>query len=80
MLFRYRARNWPQTLTHDERARWDDYRRTRLFTDAGLSELTWDDFRAELALLRAQHADDGARMALLDQLEAWAFEITAPLR
>jgi exodeoxyribonuclease-1 len=80
MLFRYRARNWPQTLTHEERARWDDYRRLRLFTESGLSELTWDGFRAELTLLRAQHAGDGARLALLDQLEAWALQITAPLR
>ena len=30
LLFRYRARNWPDTLTHDERPRWDDYRRRRL--------------------------------------------------
>ena len=80
LLFRYRARNWPQTLTADEHVRWDDYRRLRLFTESGLSELTWDGFRAELALLRAQHAGDGARLALLDQLEAWGFEITAPLR
>jgi exodeoxyribonuclease-1 len=80
LLFRYRARNWPQTLTHDERARWDDYRRLRLFTESGLSELTWDDFRAELTLLRAQHAGDGTRLALLDQLEAWGLDLTATLR
>jgi len=80
LLFRYRARNWPQTLTADERKRWDDYRRLRLFTESGLSELTWDGFRAELTLLRAQHADDGARLALLDQLEAWGLELTAALR
>jgi exodeoxyribonuclease-1 len=80
LLFRYRARNWPHTLTHAERVRWDDYRRLRLFTESGLSELTWDGFRAELSLLRAQHADDGARLALLDQLEVWGLEITAALR
>jgi exodeoxyribonuclease-1 len=80
LLFRYRARNWPHTLTHAERVRWDDYRRLRLFTESGLSELTWDGFRAELSLLRAQHAGDGARLALLDQLEVWGLEITAPLR
>jgi exodeoxyribonuclease-1 len=67
-------------LTHAERVRWDDYRRLRLFTESGLSELTWDGFRAELSLLRAQHADDGARLALLDQLEVWGLEITAALR
>ncbi|HVI26834.1 MAG TPA: exodeoxyribonuclease I [Xanthomonadaceae bacterium] len=80
LLFRYRARNWPDTLTADERARWDDYRRRRLLTDSGLSELGYDAFRAELAQLRAQHAGDGARLALLDQLEAWGLEITTTLR
>lgn len=80
MLFRYRARNWPQSLTHNERGRWDDYRRLRLFTESGLSELSWDAFRAELTLLRAQHAGDSARLALLDQLEAWGLDITANLR
>jgi exodeoxyribonuclease-1 len=80
LLFRYRARNWPDTLTADERARWDDYRRRRLLTDSGLSELGYDAFRAELARLRAQHAGDGARLALLDQLEAWGLEITTTLR
>ena len=80
LLFRYRARNWPHTLTAAERQRWDDYRRRRVFSDAGLGEQSWDAFRAELTLLRAQHAGDGARLALLDQLEAWGLEITATLR
>ncbi|HSR64367.1 MAG TPA: exodeoxyribonuclease I [Xanthomonadaceae bacterium] len=80
LLFRYRARNWPQALTARERQRWDDYRRRRLFGESGLSEQSWDAFRAELALLRARHAADGARLALLDQLEAWGLEITATLR
>src|SRR3546814_7881136 len=33
LLFRYRARNWPETLSIDEKARWDDYRRRRLVDD-----------------------------------------------
>src|SRR5690606_23357765 len=27
LLFRHRARNWPETLSIDEKARWDEYRR-----------------------------------------------------
>ena len=80
LLFRYRARNWPETLTVDERARWDDLRRLRLFSESGLSELSWDAFRAELAGLRAQHAGDGGKLALLDQLEAWGLALAATLR
>jgi exodeoxyribonuclease-1 len=75
LLFRYRARNWPHTLTADERARWNAYRRRRLCTDSGLSEFTLETHAAEIAALRAAHRDDGARLALLDQLEAWGHEV-----
>ena len=72
LLFRYRARNWPETLSTTEAERWRDYRRSRLCEDRGLSEFTFESHRAELAALRAAHADDGHAQALLDQLQAWA--------
>jgi exodeoxyribonuclease-1 len=72
LLFRYRARNWPDTLTSAERERWDAYRRTRLCEDRGLSEFTFESHRAELAALRRAHADDGRALALLDRAQAWA--------
>ena len=80
MLFRYRARNWPQTLDTTERQRWDDYRRLRLARGSGLSELDFDGFRIELAALRVTHAGDGGKLALLDQLEAWGHDIEASLQ
>jgi len=79
LLFRYRARNWPDTLSIEERTRWDDYRRLRLHSDSGLSEHSFVDFDAELAAMRLQHTGDGAKLALLDQLDAWAHEIDAGL-
>jgi len=33
MLFRYRARNFPETLNGDERSQWDEYRRTKLLSN-----------------------------------------------
>src|SRR5690606_3619671 len=80
LLFRYRARNWPETLTPDERGRWDDYRRRRLLADSGLSEYTFETFFAEIATRRATHAGDGQRLVLLDQLEAWGRELHDGLR
>ena len=79
LLFRYRARNWPDTLSVDEHARWDDYRRQRLLVDSGLSELTLDQYDAQLAELRAAHADDGAKLALLDRLQDWGLRLRASL-
>ena len=79
LLFRYRARNWPHTLTREEHARWDEYRRQRLFTESGQSEYSFARFGAEIAALRVQHADAGSKLVLLDQLEAWGRDIAAGL-
>ncbi|WAC64167.1 exodeoxyribonuclease I [Pseudoxanthomonas sp. SL93] len=79
LLFRYRARNWPTTLTHDERRRWDDYRRQRLGGESGLSEHSFDGFDREVAELRTLHAGDGTRLALLDHIQAWREDLQATL-
>lgn len=79
LLFRYRARNWPETLSASERAQWNDYRRLRLRDERGLSEYSFDSFRAEIAALRAAHAENGSRLVLLDQLEAWGLDIESAL-
>jgi exodeoxyribonuclease-1 len=80
LLFRYRARNWPATLTTGERARWDAYRRERLLTESGMSESTLPAFFAEIESLRGEHAADAAKLALLGRLEAWGRDIEAGLR
>ena len=79
LLFRYRARNWPETLDGAESARWDDFRRRRLAADSGLSEVSLPGFFLELDVLRGVHAADGRRLALLDRLEAWGRELQADL-
>ena len=75
LLFRYRARNWPGTLTQVEQLRWDGYRRQRLMVDSGLSELNFERYEAEIVALRQQHADDGAKQALLDHLQVWGQDL-----
>ncbi|HEY9400961.1 MAG TPA: exodeoxyribonuclease I [Luteimonas sp.] len=80
LLFRYRARNWPHTLAHAERQRWDEYRRQRVLTESGLSESSLSGLYAELSQLRALHASDGAKLALLDQLEAWSRDMETSLQ
>lgn len=75
LLFRYRARNWPDTLTSAERSAWNAYRRLRLDVDSGRSEFTFDSYDAQIAALRAASAEDGTKLALLDRLEAWGAAI-----
>ena len=80
LLFRYRARNWPDSLLPNEHERWNAYRRQRLDVDSGLSEYTFAQFRDQIAQLRLAHADDGNKQALLDRLQAWGDGIEAGLR
>jgi exodeoxyribonuclease-1 len=79
LLFRYRARNWPETLDAGEQLRWDAYRQHRLGEDSGLSELSFSQYREQIATLRSAHADDAAKQVLLDHLEAWGNELDASL-
>ncbi len=79
LLFRFRARNWPDTLSYQERQRWDDYRRQRLATDSGLSEYSFETFDAEVAQLRQSEAGNADRLALLDRIEQWRNDLQAGL-
>jgi exodeoxyribonuclease I len=79
LLFRYRARNWPESLGADEIERWRSYRRTRLCEDIGLSEYSLATYRAEITMLRATHIDDGRAQRLLDALDSWALRLESDL-
>ncbi|GAB1407576.1 exodeoxyribonuclease I [Thermomonas brevis] len=81
LLFRYRARNWPESLLPAERGRWDDHRRQRLGTDGrpGLPGHDFAAFHAEMAQLREAGALDADKLALLDALADWADGIAAEL-
>lgn len=70
LLFRYRARNWPETLGAAERERWHAFVRDKLTHDTETTTLTFDAFFATLARLRSE-VPSGTKQALLDQLQAW---------
>jgi exodeoxyribonuclease-1 len=72
MLLRYRARNWPETLSEGELEVWNTYRLRRLTDPEGGASITIEAFEDQLALLRARLSDQADRLALLDELQAWA--------
>ena len=78
LLFRYRARNWPESLDDAGLARWNDYRRLRLDGDRGLSEHDFTQYYAEIARLRADQGP-GPAQAVLDALDAWGHDIETSL-
>ncbi|MEI6745695.1 MAG: exodeoxyribonuclease I [Methylococcaceae bacterium] len=66
MLFRYRARNFPNTLTGDEWQKWREFCVTQLQNvDAGANILL-DDYLQRVQKLQGQGADASITKALLD--------------
>ncbi len=78
LLFRYQARNWPESLDAAQHSAWDDYRRQRFSTGSRLGELDAAGFFAELAAARQSEAGR-MHVAELDALEAWGRERLAEL-
>jgi len=74
MLFRYRARNYPDTLNPEERDAWDRDRSRRLITPADERQFSFGMFRAAVADLRRIHTADNRAQRILDQLESWVLE------
>lgn len=72
MLFRYRARNWPETLTDEEREDWDAWRFERLTDPNAGGSITLDSYYERIAALKLEHKDCSNYNELLNDLEAWA--------
>jgi exodeoxyribonuclease-1 len=74
MLFRYRARNYPETLNLEETQAWDRDRRARLIEAGGRDHFTLGDFRRAMQELREEKNADPDALDILDKLDAWVLE------
>jgi exodeoxyribonuclease-1 len=75
LLFRYRARRFPDHLNADERSRWNDYRRRRLLDDPDLGSIQSTAFQSELA---ARMQADGDPDGILEALIQWHQSLNLP--
>ncbi|WP_428623456.1 exodeoxyribonuclease I [Sedimenticola sp.] len=75
MLFRYRARNWPEFLSADERARWQEYRFDRLTNPEGGASITLTAYRQQLAKLMVDASINPVGKQVLSELADWPGEI-----
>ena len=75
MLFRYRARNYPDSLTATEQQRWQTQRLDRLMQPTDARQLNPETFTTEIIAAREANNEDGRVQKILDQLEAWGNEI-----
>lgn len=73
LLFRYRARNYPDTLNANELARWDAYRNKRLHDATAGGGMVLETYFQTIAKLRKETPP--AKQGLLDDLEAYAREV-----
>ncbi len=74
MLFRYRARNFPDTLSMEEARAWDQDRKTRLIEASDPAYFTLNDFRIAMRELREQKKSEPEAIRILDKLDAWVIE------
>ncbi|MDQ7049070.1 MAG: exodeoxyribonuclease I [Enterobacterales bacterium] len=75
LLFRYRARNAPESLTNAERDAWQDFRRQQFFDPDGGSSLLYEDYKS-----RIQELQQGAKNPeLLLRIESYVEQLIASL-
>jgi len=75
MLFRYRARNWPDSLDRQERERWQLYRMQRLTQADGGGSITLADYRQQLAQLMVGDGMEEQERVILSALADWPGQI-----
>lgn len=71
LLFRYRARNWPETLSADEAQRWENFCHHRLQDGNGGGSITLIEYYERIALLRREREGNGDAQRILDAMDAW---------
>ena len=76
LLFRYRARNYPDTLSAPERLLWQEHCTARLRGAGERGLLNCESYHASIAKLRQERATDARAQALLDELQDYALELS----
>lgn len=69
MLFRFRARNYPDTLSAEEALHWQQFCQQRLTQSVSEDSLTLDAFNAKIQKLRIEYGTDNQ---ILSQLQLFA--------
>lgn len=76
MLFRFRARNYPETLNAEEQAQWLEHCRHRVI-DGENGFRNFEAFSTEIARIRAEENPDERQQFILSELEDFASDLKA---
>lgn len=74
MLFRYKARNYPETLSSEDQERWERYRYQRL-TDSKLSSITFQQYFTRLEELANDASTPVDKHSILEDLKYYGESI-----
>ncbi|WP_426416309.1 exodeoxyribonuclease I [Aestuariirhabdus sp. LZHN29] len=74
MLFRYRGRNYPDSLSPEERQRWQQFRHKRLLQDDGGGGRTLADYFRRIDELRVERSDPQS-LHILNELHKWGEQL-----
>jgi exodeoxyribonuclease I len=72
LLFRYRARLYPDSLDSSEHEQWQSERQRRLISDPDLASIRWADYQTEVTGLMQKFPE---KIDILEQLVQWPGEI-----
>jgi exodeoxyribonuclease I len=77
MLLRYRSRNYPETLSAEERAQWDEFRFQRITESESGASICMEDFQVEVEALLASDGLTERNRKVLEALLDYADELLA---
>tara|TARA_R110000868_G_scaffold259391_5_gene517602 strand:+ start:315 stop:1742 length:1428 start_codon:yes stop_codon:yes gene_type:complete len=72
LLFRYRARNYPQTLSQSEVEKWQQHRQYRLMDSQSTASIKLADYYQQLEQLSMEYANNPEKLAVLTALYKYA--------
>jgi exodeoxyribonuclease-1 len=77
LLFRYRARNYPQTLTNEEQAAWEAQRFQRITEPEDTDVADLAAYQADLEARLAEPDLGDRERVILEDLQAWGDSLLA---
>ena len=75
MLFRYRARNWPETLSTEEQQQWQEFRQHRLVENNNDSNFTQQDCLQRIDELLTEQETHPSKTDVLKQLREHVIQL-----
>ena len=79
LLFRYRARNFPTSLSAEEQQQWQNYRKRRLTTADGGGSITLESYMKRLDELMQSDVTSQDNMKLLNELKEYGQQLQQSL-